>query len=385
MASIEKRSGGYRVKYRDPLGRQQSKTFVAKDDARRFSREVEVEKTRGAWLDPAHADIPLAEWAETFLGLCRRLSPRTQETYRRDLETYILPRFGAYRIGKMPAEEIEKWLLDEIDGGLAPSSVHRHYRTMRRMFQVAVEKQKIVANPCERVHPPSVPKTEMTFLTWDQAIELAEAHPERFRAMIYLAVDSGMPWGELIGLQRKNLDVVNRRVRVVDQLVRTQDGKFHRKAPKTSAGVRSITISRMTAEVMTSHLERFAGTGPDGLVFPNTAGNPLAESSFYAHHFKKAQESTGLRLRFHDLRHTSVALAIAGGAHPKAIQARMGHSSIAVTLDRYGHLLPSLDADIADGFDREMQAAKANRERKVIHANFGDDTVVARVPRTKAR
>lgn len=61
-------------------------------------------------------------------------------------------------------------------------------------------------------------------------------------------------------------------------------------------------------------------------------------------HFKNAQVSCGIKLRFHDLRHTSVALAIAGGAHPKAIQARMGHSSIAGTLDRYGHLLPSLDA-----------------------------------------
>ena len=80
-----------------------------------------------------------------------------------------------------------------------------------------------------------------------------------------------------------------------------------------------------------------------------------------------------------------MALAIAGGAHPKAIQARMAHSSIAVTLDRYGHLLPSLDSDIADGFDRDIQAAKANRDRKVIHANFGDDPVVARAPRRKVR
>ena len=373
------------MKYRDPLGRQKSKSFVTKDDARRFSREIEVDKTRGAWLDPSDADIPLAEWAETFLGLCRRLSPRTQQTYRRDLTTYIVPRFGAYRIGRMPAEEIEKWLLDEIDGGLAPSSVHRHYRTMRRMFQVAVEKKKILSNPCERVHPPKVPKTEMTFLTWEQSIMLAEAHSERFQAMIYLAVDSGMRWGELIGLQRKNLDLANRRVRVVDQLVRTADGKFHRTEPKTSASVRSIRISRMTAEILTSHLERHAGPGRDGLVFPNTAGNPLAESSFYVHHFKKAQVATGLKLRFHDLRHTSVALAIAGGAHPNAIQARMGHSSIAVTLDRYGHLLPSLDVDIVDGFDREMQAAKANRDRKVIRANFGDDAVAPRTLRTKAR
>ena len=112
----------------------------------------------------------------------------------------------------MAAEEIERWLLDEIDGGLAPA--------------------------------------------------------DRFQVMIYFAVDSGMRWGELIGLQRKNLDLTIRRVSVVDQLVRTADGRFHRTEPKTSASVRSITISRMTAEVLGSHLGRHAGPGRDGLVFP---------------------------------------------------------------------------------------------------------------------
>jgi hypothetical protein len=62
--------------------------------------------------------------------------------------------------------------------------VHRHYRTLRRMLQVAVEKEKISSNPCDRVHPPRVPKREMVFLTWDQA------------------VDSGMRWSELVGLAR---------------------------------------------------------------------------------------------------------------------------------------------------------------------------------------
>ena len=95
---------------------------------------------------------------------------------------------------------------------------------MRRIFRVDVEKQKILANPCEGVHLLKVPKTEMTFLTWEQSMTLAEAHAERFQAMIYLAVDSGMRWGELIGLQRKNLDLANRRARVVDQLVRTPTG-----------------------------------------------------------------------------------------------------------------------------------------------------------------
>jgi hypothetical protein len=59
------------------------------------------------------------------------------------LDKYILPRFGAYRIGRLPADEIEKWLMDEIEAGIASSSVHRHYRTFRRVLQVAVEKEKI--------------------------------------------------------------------------------------------------------------------------------------------------------------------------------------------------------------------------------------------------
>jgi site-specific recombinase XerC len=124
----------------------------------------------------------------------------------------VLPRFGSHRLGHLPPDDIENWLNDELDAGLAASSVHRHYRTLRRMLQVAVEKQKIAANPCDRVHPPRVPKREMTFLDWEQAVELAEAHAERYRTLIYLAVDSGTRWSELVGLRRARLDVRNRKV-----------------------------------------------------------------------------------------------------------------------------------------------------------------------------
>ena len=78
-----------------------------------------------------------------------------------------------------------------------------------------------------------------------------------------------------------------------------------------------------------------------------------------------------MRCRFHDLRHTSVALAIAQGAHPKAIQARMGHSSINVTLDRYGHLFAELDEAIATGFGERLAAARQQRQRTVVHGAFG--------------
>ncbi len=116
MGFIEKRSGGYRARYRDPLGRLTSKTFTRKADAERWTREMEVAVERGDWLDPRSAQVPLALWAEEFLSLARRLSPTTQETYERDLRKYILPRFGAYRLGRLPADEVENWL-NEVAGG----------------------------------------------------------------------------------------------------------------------------------------------------------------------------------------------------------------------------------------------------------------------------
>lgn len=97
-----------------------------------------VDVERGRWIDPAGADMPLARWAEEFLSLARQLSPSTRETYARDLNRYILPRFGEHRIGRLPADQIEQWLLDEVAGGPATSSVHRHHRRLRRVLQVAV-------------------------------------------------------------------------------------------------------------------------------------------------------------------------------------------------------------------------------------------------------
>jgi hypothetical protein len=79
MGFIERRSGRYRARYRDPLGRQRSETFTRKADAERFIREMQVDIERGRWIDPAGADVALGTWAEEFLSLARRLSPSTQD------------------------------------------------------------------------------------------------------------------------------------------------------------------------------------------------------------------------------------------------------------------------------------------------------------------
>jgi hypothetical protein len=178
MGYITKRSGNYQVRYRDPNGRMTSRTFKRKTDADRFLRDMEVAMDRAQWIDPKSAEMSFGDWAKEFLLLARRLAPSTQETYERDLTKYVIPKFGQHRLGRLPADEIENWLNDEIAAGIAPSSVHRHYRTLRRMLQVVVDKEKIPSNPCDRVELLNVSKREMRrFLAGSRRLILRKLTP----------------------------------------------------------------------------------------------------------------------------------------------------------------------------------------------------------------
>ncbi len=119
-------------------------------------------------------------------------------------------------------------------------------------------------------------------------------------------------------------------------------------APKNGR-TRTVRLPRFLVDVLSPVV---AGKGPEELVFASCSGGPLRHGQFYRA-FRRAVAAAGLdpRLRFHDLRHSAAAMLIAQGAHPRAIMERLGHSSITVTMDVYGHLLPSLDEALADGLD----------------------------------
>lgn len=104
--------------------------------------------------------------------------------------------------------------------------------------------------------------------------------------------------------------------------------------------------------------------GPADLVFTAPTAGPLQHRTFYRRHFRRAVGAAGLpeALRFHDLRHTAAALLTAQGAHPRAIMERLGHSSITISLNVYGHLFPNLDEALTDGLEATFrQAEKAGR------------------------
>jgi integrase len=187
--------------------------------------------------------------------------------------------------------------------------------------------------------------------------------PDRYRVLVLVAGYGGFRWSELVGLRRSSID--GARVLVAEQLQQV-NGAWLRDTPKSASSRRVVTLPASVAAELAGHLEEFSQVGPDGLVFVNRLGNPVGPS-FRGNVWYPACARAGLATRthrpgrrplfvdgpdFHDLRHTAVALSISAGAHPKTIQSMLGHSSIAVTMNTYGHLLEGVESSLADDLDR---------------------------------
>jgi integrase len=366
--------GTWKVRWREH-GRQRALTFKRKTDATNHDRIVNGAIAAGTHITTLAGDITVTNWATEWLDKARGLGAGGRETYRRDLDRHIIPTLGHAPLRALTPDHIDQLLSNKLDAGYAPSTVHRVYRTLHAMCAFAVQRGRLATNPCGPVEPPKIADhEEMRFLTATELEALADAISPRYRAFILVAGWAGLRWSEMLGLRRR--DIVDERITITTQIVRRADKKWHRDAPKTKAGRRTITLPVTVAAELADHLDTYVAADQDASVFTTRRGNHLSGPSWTAHTFKRACVTAGLghwvntdgepvefttkggplhvadAPRIHDLRHTAVALAIAAGGHPKAIQARMGHASISVTLDRYGHLYGEMDEQIALNLDR---------------------------------
>jgi integrase len=177
--------------------------------------------------------------------------------------------------------------------------------------------------------------------------------------MIYFAAYSGLRFGEVSALRVRRLDLLGARIRVAEAYSDVA-GTLHLGPPK-SGKERTVVLPRSVCDLLAPAL---AGKGREDLVFLAPEGGPLRQGNFYHRKYKPAVEAAGLpaELRFHDLRHTCAALLVAQGAHPRAIMEHLGHSSITVTMDRYGHLFPDEKDCLAKGLDEAFKAARTSED-----------------------
>ena len=128
MAHIEKRPDRrkpWRVRYRDPTGRERSRSFARKADADRFMATIQADLIRGDWTDPRLSKTTLAEWSQRWLVTKTHLKPKTLAGYRSNLDAHVLPAFGDYQLRHIDRMATEEWIADLQASGLGPSGVRQ--------------------------------------------------------------------------------------------------------------------------------------------------------------------------------------------------------------------------------------------------------------------
>jgi integrase len=376
----------WEVRYRDPQGKPRRYRFATQKQARDHLADIRIAGRSGTYTAPELGRVTLAEWVDEWTGTTVHLRSTTRARYERDIRLHILPRFGVVRIAKLSPRDVRAWIAEMLAAGEAQSAVRRRFSVFRKIMNDAVAMEMIGRSPCRGVVPPADTRGDIRVLTADEVTELADAMPVWCRTWVWVAAYTGIRWSEMLGLRRSDIDLLRRTLTVRRQIVEV-NGRFEGFGePKTAAGRRTIDLPAFLCEMLVEQLATRAQPGADGLVFVNTRGKPPHTSSFASHTWSRARAAVGRPdLRWHDLRHTAVALAIANGAHPKAIQERMGHSSITVTLDRYGHLFPSLGQEIANGLDATFRSAAPPRRASVteLAGSAGSDAFDAAMTRKR--
>ena len=355
------RSGlGWEARYRDNRSKERARTFNTKREAEQFLARQSADIQRGDYLDPRLSRTTFREWADQWLATTVHLKPKTRVSYESILHARVLPEFGDARIAAIEQVDVRRFVARLAEGGDQPGTIRNTFNVVRLVFGTAAGSGAIRVNPCTGVRMPKSLRTEMLFLSAAEVLQLAGAIGDPFGTLVTFAAYTGLRAGEIGALRVGRVNLQQGSIEVRESLADVK-GKLVFGATKTYAH-RTVRLPMFLTCELAVHLAS-RPSRPDDLVFPGPTGKPLRHNLFYVRHFKPAVVRAGLPagLRFHDLRHTCAALLVAQGAHPKAIMERLGHSSIQVTLDRYGHLFPSLDESLTEGLEATHQASLSLR------------------------
>ncbi len=204
---------------------------------------------------------------------------------------------------------------------------------------------------------PRVRRREIKALDERQIAQLlGEAATDRLFPLYVLAVTTGLRFGELLGLRWEDVDLRARRLAIRHTL---QDlaGKLQLNETKTEKSRRVVALTKRATASLRSHRANMLSEGhrASPWVFCDTRGNPLRQSNVTRRSFLPLLERARLpKIRFHDLRHSFATLMLTQGEHPKVVQEMLGHSNVALTLNTYSHVLPSMQESAASRLDDRL-------------------------------
>jgi integrase len=334
--------GGYRTKrecqaaLNDALSTIRTGTFVE------ASKRTMGSFLRDEWLPAMQLNVRPTTWA-TYQGL---------------LGAYVIPTLGGIELQQLTPGHLGT-LYQELlvsgrrhrPGGLAAKTVRNVHVLIHRALRDAVRWGYTVRNVADAADPPKAKTAELQVWTPGQLRAfLIHVRQDRHYAAWLLAATTGMRRGELLGLRWIDVDLDAGRVAVRQPRV-VIDHAVHASEPKTARSRRSVALDPATVAALREHQARQAAekasVGPayeeSGLVFTHPDGSPI-HPHLFSDWFKQHVRRAGLpKIRLHDVRHSYATAALAAGVAAKVVSERLGHATIAITMDTYSHVLPGLD------------------------------------------
>lgn len=371
-------SGRFQASYLAPDGtrRYAPDTFATKTDAGSWLSGVETDMVRGDWTDPLLGKITLAEYGARWIKE-RKLAARTREEHERTFRLHIVPFLGSKNLGEIGTDTVRSWRTTLLDEGRTEIRVAKAYKLLRAIMFTAVDDGRVKRNPCRIKGADQEHSPERPVATVLEVFALADRMPVRFRAFVLAAAFTGLRWGELIALRRRDVDLDRPAVRVPRKFAQLTSGEMVEGPTKSAAGLRTVALPELILTDLRRHLEQYVQDGPDALIFVGEKGAVLKRGNWrrsvkWAESVARAGLPAGFR--FHDLRHTGNHLAAAAGASTRELMHRMGHGSARAALI-YQHATSDRDLEIAAELSRRALAAreKAEQEAKDQADDQGED------------
>jgi integrase len=317
----------------------------------------------GSYIAAERSRMTFADYSVLWLGALQ-IRPSTMAQYSSNLHRHLIPAFGGSRLDRIDRRQVLSFVRTLSDSGLAPATVRGIVNLLRTILRSAVDDGRLAKSPCVRITLPELGPKRLAVFTDSQVASLVEAVHERHRAMLLLALGTGLRQGELLGVTTDALDLDAGTLHVTRQLLTPSGPGAPYLTPllKTRASHRVLPLPQFAVDAVGQHLATY-GTGQDGLLFPNPKGAGWRRGSVNDSVWKPLLQRAGLPSGFgmHALRHTYASSLITQNLHPKVIQERLGHASIVETMDTYSHLFPQSHAETAAALDRHYSDLSSPR------------------------
>jgi integrase len=344
-------------------GKRKKITGIKKSDVQKQLSEMLRENQNGMLhVGPSQTvKAYLSYWLENVAE--EQVRPRTFDRYKCLMERHVIHYLGTKRLEKLSAQDLQA-LYKRLGQGteerkaLHPRTVGHVHRCLHKAVEDAMRMGLVPRNVCDLVSPPKVPKPTRQFFTQEEArafLSAVEGH--RFEGLFKIALFTGMRQGELLALRWSDIRLNERVIYVRRSVYRRRKHGWVFSDPKSANSTRKIDVDESAIKALRHHRARqlqerlLKGDRweDNDLVFPNTLGRPVRADNFLKDWFYPLLEKSGLpKIRFHDLRHSCASLLLELGVQPKVVQELLGHSSIAITMDIYSHVMPNIQKDALD-------------------------------------